>query len=821
MENGAKHLRNTKKGESVSYTFKQSSLSRESIKIDVTKGNNKGELIIKTKRAGQPKILKVDLLDVNYNKITKPLHYFDTLIAKAQCTDMEGEKLHFTLWEDDALKEGHNKINEINKINPIPISATVKKGKAEARFNMAFYTQASMIANMQLAKGDKSEGKNHEYYVTADYYGKLEASNNVNIKADSSLTPVSMEDILKKIEEDKLQKQKDTQKPKANKRPTPKPPAPKKDTYKTPITPKAKTKAPDPKGKILSVEFVDFLGKPYQNIKFGTQVKAKIISKDMKGKTIKLKIWEDDISDQLVYENNYVLGGNESYATLNLTNEMRKKGDDFKEGSEQEYFLEIEYAGQSVDSEVINVNDSAPKIKVETGVSTSGVGLKKPDQKKEEKICPRCKNLTIEELNKIFTNAAEDKKKLIINAFNKANTKFGLNTCQQKAHFFAQVMEEVGSSINIKDGESLNYAAEDLPIHFSRFRINPEKKYNKNTNGPNDLAYKYGRSSQNGYKANQQMIANITYANKEDNGDTKSGDGWKYRGRGIIQITFKRKYSKINKRIKTDYPEFEISIDANNINNINEGTIASMAYWKEYECQEVAKNGYEREQLDLIVDIINPNTPSRNNRWENLKKCINIFKVKDCINKINNKEDEKNDSVLEEMKKLVDKHIPYSQLGSRDSLSEDGLKNLVCSETIAIYLYKLGIMPTLVSIHTGIMTTQNDFRDAIGSQNLDFVSGSLDLNFKPKKGDIFVWRKSDGVGHTGIVYKYDEASDLITILEAIGSIGSADETTNVNNGGYTGKGMSRTAIYKRAGGALAKHSGWKGYFRPKNYTKKL
>ncbi|ANF50589.1 hypothetical protein A0O34_08665 [Chryseobacterium glaciei] len=451
---------NTKKGDNISYTFTQNSLWREGIKLVVTKGNDKGELIIKTRKAGQPKILKIDLLDVNYNKVTKPLHYFDILIARAQCTEMEGEKLHFTLWEDDALKSGHNKINEINRINPVPIPATVKRGKAEVKFNMAFYTQASMIANMQLAKGDKSEGKNHEYYVTADYYGKLEASNNVNIKVDSSsLTPVSMEDILKKIEEDKVQKQKDTQKPKVNKRPTPPPPTPKKDTYKTPITPKAKTKASDPKGKIISVEFVDFLGKPYQNMKFGTQVKAKIISKDMKGKTIKLKIWEDDISDQLVYENNYVLGGDESYATINLTNEMRKKGDDFKEGSEQEYFLEIEYAGQSVDSEVINVNDSAPKIKVETGVSTSGVKAKKADQKKEEKKsngkCSCNNNITKEELKNIAPYAKVTNIDKYFEGFNITFKKFNINTCLQKIHFFAQVIHESGSfRYNVEQGNS-------------------------------------------------------------------------------------------------------------------------------------------------------------------------------------------------------------------------------------------------------------------------------------------------------------------------------------------------------------------------------
>ena len=62
---------------------------------------------------------------------------------------------------------------------------------------------------------------------------------------------------------------------------------------------------------------------------------------------------------------------------------MRKDGDDLLEGNEQEYFLEIEYAGQSVNSEVINVNDSPPKIKVpEPAVSITGVG-KTPAQKQD------------------------------------------------------------------------------------------------------------------------------------------------------------------------------------------------------------------------------------------------------------------------------------------------------------------------------------------------------------------------------------------------------------------------------------------------------
>lgn len=190
---------------------------------------------------------------------------------------------------------------------------------------------------------------------------------------------------------------------------------------------------------------------------------------------------------------------------------------------------------------------------------------------------------------------------------------------------------------------------------------------------------------------------------------------------------------------------------------------------------------------------------------------------------IENQEESNGDTtgVLDEMKALVDKNIPYSQLGVRNSLSEKGLEGLDCSETVSIYLTKLGITTSVKEINTGIMTTQKDFRKAIDSENIDFVDGSDSDDFKPKKGDIFVWRRSDGVGHTGIVYSFDEESDLVTILEAIGNVGSADETTNKNNGGYSGTGCSRTAVYKRLGKALSKHAGWKGYFRPKNYTKKL
>jgi hypothetical protein len=230
-----------------------------------------------------------------------------------------------------------------------------------------------------------------------------------------------------------------------------------------------------------------------------------------------------------------------------------------------------------------------------------------------------------------------------------------------------------------------------------------------------------------------------------------------------------------------------------------------------WEIAQVIEKWYEEgksnKENKYVCNALNENSDTKSNKPETKNEKSESEKVKAG-------------SVLAEMKKLVDKHVPYSQDGVRNKLNEKGLAALDCSETVAIYLYKLGVIKNPMEIYTGTMTTQKDFRNAIGNNNIDFIENSNKKDFKPQKGDIFVWRNAKA-GHTGIVYNYDEKKDLVTILEAIGKVGSADESTNKKHGGHSGKGCSRTAVYKRSGKALASHDGWKGYFRPKNYTNQL
>jgi putative chitinase len=87
------------------------------------------------------------------------------------------------------------------------------------------------------------------------------------------------------------------------------------------------------------------------------------------------------------------------------------------------------------------------------------------------------------------------------------------------AHFFAQTSHETG---NFKAfSENLNYSAAGLQGTFGKYF-------------PGALEESYAR--------NPEKIANRVYADRMGNGNEASGDGWKYRGRGALQLTGKSNY---------------------------------------------------------------------------------------------------------------------------------------------------------------------------------------------------------------------------------------------------------------------------------------
>jgi putative chitinase len=100
-------------------------------------------------------------------------------------------------------------------------------------------------------------------------------------------------------------------------------------------------------------------------------------------------------------------------------------------------------------------------------------------------------------------------------------------TDAEAVHFFAQCCHETGNFITFT--ENLNYSADGLMTVFKKYF--PDKL----------IALAYQRQP--------ERIANRVYANRMGNGDELSGDGWRYRGRGALQLTGRNNYQEFFDRI--------------------------------------------------------------------------------------------------------------------------------------------------------------------------------------------------------------------------------------------------------------------------------
>ena len=107
---------------------------------------------------------------------------------------------------------------------------------------------------------------------------------------------------------------------------------------------------------------------------------------------------------------------------------------------------------------------------------------------------------------------------------------FGINTPTRLAHFLGQCAHESG---NFKfTSENLNYSTKGLIATFPKYFKQP------------GLAEAYAR--------NPERIASRVYADRMGNGSEGTHEGWKFRGRGYIQLTGKSNYTAFDKFVNED-----------------------------------------------------------------------------------------------------------------------------------------------------------------------------------------------------------------------------------------------------------------------------
>lgn len=183
--------------------------------------------------------------------------------------------------------------------------------------------------------------------------------------------------------------------------------------------------------------------------------------------------------------------------------------------------------------------------------------------------CPRCHaKITTAQMQEMFPKAPADRLETARSAFNECNENFELIRCLRKAHLFAQILGESGAELDPK-GEDTRYTRDNITGLWPK----------------RDFLTKYpelGAMADEPYATRDgEGIANRVYAGRLGNGDAASGDGWRFRGHGYIQITGKDTFTSVQQTMDSKYPANGLDIVKNGDEVVQPrgGMISAMAYW--------------------------------------------------------------------------------------------------------------------------------------------------------------------------------------------------------------------------------------------------
>lgn len=196
----------------------------------------------------------------------------------------------------------------------------------------------------------------------------------------------------------------------------------------------------------------------------------------------------------------------------------------------------------------------------------------------------------------------------IAQALENACIKFGIITAVQKSHFLGQISVESGGFKTFR--ESLNYSVDGLMKTFGRHRISAAD------------CQKYGRKA--GQSANQEGIANAVYGGKwgADNlGNTEAGDGWRFIGRGLKQLTGRENYTKYSQAM---YGDDRIIRNTALLERIPDVALSAGWYWQSRGLNKFADaNDYE-----TVTRRVNGGMNGYNDRVTATKRALQLFEAR-------------------------------------------------------------------------------------------------------------------------------------------------------------------------------------------------
>ncbi len=166
------------------------------------------------------------------------------------------------------------------------------------------------------------------------------------------------------------------------------------------------------------------------------------------------------------------------------------------------------------------------------------------------------------------------------------------------AHFFSQVLHESGQMRY--DSENLNYSARALRAVFGKYFA---------TDGQAEA-----------YARQPERIANRVYASRMGNGGEASGDGWRYRGRGLLQLTGKNNYKAFAKWLGDERVLSEPDLVATDY-----AVHSAIYYWDKNKLNAIA----DRDDVVTLTKRINGGLNGLSHRRELLNKANGLLAMLD------------------------------------------------------------------------------------------------------------------------------------------------------------------------------------------------
>ncbi len=182
------------------------------------------------------------------------------------------------------------------------------------------------------------------------------------------------------------------------------------------------------------------------------------------------------------------------------------------------------------------------------------------------------------------------------NAMNQYLPQFGITTAARVAGFIAQGQHESGDFTVLQ--ENLNYSAQGLRRIFPKYF-------------PDDaIAMQYQRKP--------EMIANRVYGGRMGNGPEASGDGFKFRGRGVLQLTGRANYTQCSRDL---FGDDTLANDPDLVRTPEYAIITACWFWYKNKLNEICDKG----DIVLLSKRINGGTIGLEDRIAHWNAALDVF----------------------------------------------------------------------------------------------------------------------------------------------------------------------------------------------------